>query len=40
MQNNPCSGVYKLVDSPVDYPHSSSAKHYIAGEESESIFDD
>ena len=32
MHNNPCSGVSKLVDNPVDYIHSS-AKYYITGEQ-------
>ena len=34
IHNNPCSGVWSLVENPVDYKHSS-AKHYITGEESE-----
>ena len=39
MHNNPCSGVWKLVASPVDYKYSS-AKYYIAGEESEYVIDE
>jgi len=34
IHNNPCSDVWKLVDNPVGYKHSS-AKQYIAGEEGE-----
>jgi REP element-mobilizing transposase RayT len=34
IHNNPCSGVWKLVENPVDYKHSS-AKQYIDGEEGE-----
>ena len=32
IHNNPCSGVWNLVGSPVDYNHSS-AKDYIEGEQ-------
>jgi hypothetical protein len=32
MHNNPCSGVWNLVDNPVDYIHSS-AKYYLNGEQ-------
>lgn len=32
MHNNPCSGVWKLVENAVDYIHSS-AKYYITGEQ-------
>ncbi len=32
IHNNPCSGVWKLVESPVDYIHSS-AKFYATGEQ-------
>ena len=32
MHNNPSSGVWNLVDIPVDYIHSS-AKYYITGEQ-------
>ncbi len=32
MHNNPCSGVWKLVQNPVDYVHSS-AKFYLTGEQ-------
>ncbi len=39
IHNNPCSGVWNLVDSPVDYSHSS-AKHYVSGEESEYSIDE
>lgn len=38
IHNNPCSGVWKLVENPVDYKHSS-AKYYIAGTESEYVID-
>jgi len=34
IHNNPCSGIWKLVENPTDYKHSS-AKQYIAGEEGE-----
>jgi REP element-mobilizing transposase RayT len=36
IHNNPCSGIWNLVSSPVDYKHSS-AKYY--GREAGSIFD-
>jgi len=39
IHSNPCSGVWKLVNSPIDYKYSS-AKHYIAGEKSEYPIDD
>lgn len=32
MHNNPCSGAWRLVESPVDYKHSS-AKFYNTGEQ-------
>ncbi len=32
IHNNPCSGVWKLVENPVDYVHSS-AKFYLTGEQ-------
>lgn len=32
IHKNPCSGKWKLVESPVDYAHSS-AKYYITGEQ-------
>lgn len=32
MHNNPCSGVWKLVENPVAYVHSS-AKFYFIGEQ-------
>ncbi len=32
IHNNPCSGVWNLAGSPVDYNHSS-AKYYIEGEQ-------
>jgi hypothetical protein len=34
IHNNPCSGVWKLVENPVNYKHSS-ARQYIAGEDGE-----
>ena len=34
IHNNPCSGVWSLVKSPVEYKHSS-ARYYINGEEGE-----
>jgi hypothetical protein len=34
INNNPCSGVWKLVENPTDYKHIS-AKQYIVGEEGE-----
>jgi len=30
IHNNPCSGVWKLVESPIEYSHSS-AKYYLTG---------
>ncbi len=32
IHNNPCSGVWKLVENPVEYKHSS-AKYYALGEQ-------
>ena len=32
MHNNPCTGVWNLVQNPVDYVHSS-AKFYLTGEQ-------
>ncbi len=32
IHNNPCSGIWKLAESPVDYIHSS-AKYYATGEQ-------
>ena len=32
MHNNPCSGIWKLVENPIDYIHSS-AKYYETGEQ-------
>ncbi len=32
IHNNPCSGIWKLAESPVDYIHSS-AKYYVTGEQ-------
>ena len=32
MHNNVCTGKWKLVENPVDYPHTS-ARFYIAGEQ-------
>ncbi len=32
VHNNPCSGVWNLVENPVDYIHSS-AKYYANGEQ-------
>lgn len=32
IHNNPCSGVWKLTENPVDYIHSS-AKYYATGEQ-------
>ena len=32
MHNNPCTGKWQLVESPVEYLHSS-AKFYITGEQ-------
>ncbi len=32
MHNNPCSDIWKLVENPVDYVHSS-AKFYLTGEQ-------
>jgi hypothetical protein len=32
MHNNPCSGVWNLINNPVDYTHSS-ARYYINGEQ-------
>jgi hypothetical protein len=32
MHSNPCSGVWHLVENPVDYEHSS-AKFYLSGEQ-------
>jgi len=34
IHNNPCSGVWRLVENPVDYRYSS-AKYYIGGMQSE-----
>ena len=34
MHNNPCSGIWNLVNNPVDYEHSS-AKYYISGGQGE-----
>lgn len=39
IHNNPCSGVWKLAESPVDYIHSS-AKHYATGEQSNYLIGD
>ena len=32
MHNNPCSGVWNLVNNPADYMHSS-ARYYLNGEQ-------
>ncbi len=32
IHNNPCSGVWKLVENPIDYIHSST-KYYAPGEQ-------
>jgi REP element-mobilizing transposase RayT len=32
IHNNPCSGIWKLVENPIDYKHSS-AKYYTSGEQ-------
>jgi putative transposase len=34
IHNNPCSGVWKLVENPVDYKHSS-AKYHMSGIQSD-----
>lgn len=34
IHNNPCSGVWKLVENPVDYKYSS-AKYYMPGIQSD-----
>lgn len=39
IHNNPCNGEWNLANSPIGYLHSS-AKHYIAGEESKLVIDD
>ncbi len=39
IHNNPCSGVWRLADSPTAYKYSS-AKHYIEGKNSEYPIDD
>ncbi len=39
MHDNPCNGKWKLVESPVDYIHSS-AKYYLANEQGVYAIDD
>ena len=38
IHDNPCRGVWKLVENPVDYKHSS-AKYYMSGIQSEYAID-
>ncbi|MDP4285806.1 MAG: hypothetical protein Q8891_15420 [Bacteroidota bacterium] len=37
--NNPCSGVWHLVEAPVDYKHSS-ARFYNTGEQGVYLIDE